>query len=137
MGRLVEADVAALFDLDGVVADTEGKNGLHNVTWNEALAQHGSSMDRISAEALKMMMGRRPPEIAAIMVEDLGLRVDPADLLQDKESRFAAGINTKLQPMRYAVEAVEGLATAKVPIPVVIVTSTNYARQAAERFGIS
>src|SRR5579864_6952760 len=106
MSRLVEA---VLWDLDGVLANTEGPDGLHNVAWNASLEKHGRYLRDISDSARMRMEGRRPLEIAGIMVADLGLEVDAEELLIEKTNIFSAKISTDLRPMPYARGVIRAL----------------------------
>lgn len=106
-------ELAVIFDLDGLLADTEP-------LWSESarvlLARRGRSYD----PGLKtLFMGRQPAEVARIMKEHYGLQGPVEELLAERldllEQLYATGPVT---PMPGAVELVAALEAEAVPMAV-------------------
>lgn len=116
---------AVLFDMDGILLDTEQ---IYTDVTREYVAQWGKTFDwSVKAE----MVGRPAIEAARYLVETLELPVAPEEYLQDRESHLLERM-ADARPMPGAVELVDALAAASVPIAVA--TSSNrtfFARKAS------
>jgi HAD superfamily hydrolase (TIGR01509 family) len=95
---------AVIFDLDGVVIQTEE-------IWDEVreayAAEHGARYD---AEAQRAMMGMSSLEWSAYMNEELGMPVEPVEISAEVVRRMEARYRERLPLIEGAVEAVERLA---------------------------
>lgn len=104
---------AVIFDLDGLLADTEP-------LWGESarllLARRGHTWD----PSLKpQFMGRHPLEVAGMLVRHYGLDDTPAALVEERLAILDRLYRTaRLQPMPGARALVAGLAAARVPMAV-------------------
>src|SRR5215203_6183086 len=74
MGLLDQA-THVLFDMDGVLLDTEP---LYTVAYDRVMAPYGASLDW---ETKSSMMGRAAPVSARLVIEKFGLPLTPEELL--------------------------------------------------------
>jgi len=105
--------LAVIFDLDGVLADTEP---LWSRSAELVLQRHGARFD----PGLKpRFMGRHPLEVAQIMVEHYSLQVAPEALLAERLA-ILRGIyaSAPIPAVTGARELVEALASQGVPMAV-------------------
>lgn len=105
-------DFAAIFDLDGLLADTEP-------TWTESsiilLGRRGKTYDY----SLKpKLMGRHPLEVLTLMAEYYGLDENPAQLLEERLEIIQELYRKKISPLPGAQELVRALHAAQVPMAV-------------------
>lgn len=128
MSRLVEA---VFLDFDGVMVDSEP---LHVAAWNTSLQAQGYSLSRLSTELQATMAGQKPIVIAEKMIDELELDMRPDELLAEKAVIFDRSVHTDLKLMPRVRSAVRSLYEARYPLA--IVTSTDYAVDVTERFGI-
>lgn len=84
---------AVVFDLDGLMFNTED---VFNLAGRELLRRRGKQMTH---EILSQMMGRRPHDAFAIMVELLDLTEPIDDLLDESRVIFEGLLNDHLAPM--------------------------------------
>lgn len=84
---------AVVFDLDGLMFNTED---VFNITGRELLRRRGKEM---SHELLARMMGRRPHEAFAAMIEMHRLTETYDELLQESQILFEELLPTHLAPM--------------------------------------
>lgn len=79
----------ALFDMDGLLLDTEACYSVAQVAVLEALGVDGA---RFTPQLKAKMMGRRALEAAAVLVQDLGLEgvVSPQGFVSRREAELAA-----------------------------------------------
>src|SRR5512140_2670310 len=100
--------LAVIFDLDGLLADTEP-------LWTESarrlLAQRGLAYD---AAIKAMTMGRHPIEVMGIYKERFGLEGEPAALAAERFDILRELYQTALRAMPGAVELVSALAAERV-----------------------
>lgn len=107
---------AVVFDLDGVIADTEQ-------VWDEVREQlvrerGGRWHERAQAD----MMGMSSPEWSAYMHDELGLAETPAEINDEVVRRMLARYRSGVPLLDGAVEAVERLADA---FPLAVASSSN------------
>lgn len=124
-------ELAVIFDLDGLLADTEP-------LWSESarilLERRGRSYD----SSLKtLFMGRQPAEVARIMKEHYSLRGPVEELLAERleilEQLYATGPVT---PMPGAVELVTTLEADEVPMAVASGSPGYLVRTVLETLGL-
>lgn len=98
-----------LFDQDGVLVDSEG-------AWDAArrgvVAEHGG---RWKDEATRAMMGMSAPEWSRYVRDELGVRLEPAEISDRVVARLLAGYSNELPLLPGAVEAVRRVA-ARWPV---------------------
>jgi len=87
---------AVIFDLDGVLADTEHMSSQADDT---VLARHGIWL---TEEEKIRAYGRRMEEIFGDVIRDRGLRIDVSKLVGEKDSTFEELIKGSLKPMQGA-----------------------------------
>jgi len=90
---------AVIFDLDGVLADSEG---IHILAWEEIAAEHGLPEDRLP---LHEWIGYPDSEIVKDVVREHGLSVTPEALLEHKRRVFRRLIGDNLKQIPGSVEA--------------------------------
>jgi beta-phosphoglucomutase len=94
---------AVIFDLDGVLADSEG---IHILAWEEIARQYSLPDDRLP---LHEWIGYPDSEIVEDVVREHGLAVMPEQLLEHKRRVFRGLIAEKLKPIAGSIEALSGL----------------------------
>lgn len=65
---------AALYDLDGLIVNSEP---LHGVASEKALNRYGRSLEELSGEIRASFYGKRVIDVAALVVDSLGLEIAP------------------------------------------------------------
>jgi HAD superfamily hydrolase (TIGR01509 family) len=83
--------VAVVFDLDGLMVDSEP---LAVWAWNQVLARFNQQMD---PETFQAILGLRVVDSARIVCERLGLPVSPEDALAERDRAFLEAVPTRLQ----------------------------------------
>jgi pseudouridine-5'-monophosphatase len=109
---------AVLFDMDGVLLDTER---FYTEVTQEYVSRYGKTFDW---SVKSLMVGRPAIEAARTLVEALDLPVEPEDYLRER----AAGLEARMpdaDPMPGAVELTRALAGAGVPIAVATSSPTH------------
>ncbi|HSU65975.1 MAG TPA: HAD family phosphatase [Tepidisphaeraceae bacterium] len=84
---------AVVFDMDGLMIDSE------KVYWSVGRAiarEHGKEVSDLT---LGKMMGRSPIKSVEIYIEDLGLNLSPAELLEYREKRVKEELKKGVDPM--------------------------------------
>lgn len=110
-------DIAAvIFDLDGVLVDSEG---VWNAARAEAARQHGG---RWPADAQRVMMGMSSTEWSAYMHEELGVKLSPQEISDLVVSLVADLYRRRLPLLPGAHEVVTGLASRW---PLALASSAN------------
>ncbi|MBN2551166.1 MAG: HAD family phosphatase [Spirochaetales bacterium] len=106
---------AVIFDLDGVLADSEG---LHILAWEEIAREY-----RLREELMPLQewVGCPDTEIVRDVVRDHGLSVSPEELLEHKRRIFRRLIAEQLKPVPGSIEALADLDS----IPVGLATSSS------------
>ncbi len=110
-----------LFDLDGLLLDTEP---LHGQAWAEAVAQFGASA---SSELLLRLRGRNKFDNASGLIEALQLPVSVEQLLAVQQPLARAKVR-KAQAMPGAEQLIRHLRAAGVPLAI----ATSSGREAVE-----
>lgn len=91
---------AVLFDLDGLLADSEP---LQTTAWHTYLAQHGHTL---TPSLIDRMFGLRLQESAELVRAELGLPFPVEQIMTARDEIFLQSLANTLQPMPYAREAV-------------------------------
>src|SRR5437867_2934798 len=89
-----------IFDLDGTLADTMP---VHYAAWVEITARYGLNFPE---DRFYSMGGVPTKKIAAMLVEEAGIAIDPAIVERDKEAAFVRGIDVPgaIQPIAAVIE---------------------------------
>jgi len=106
---------AVIFDLDGVLADSEG---LHILAWEEIAREYRLPEDRLP---LHDWIGYPDTEIVKDVVRDHGLSVTPEHLLEHKRRIFRRLIAEQLEAVRGSVQALSELKS----LPLGLATSSS------------
>jgi HAD superfamily hydrolase (TIGR01509 family) len=93
---------AVLFDLDGLLADTEK---LHLQAYKEMLGAHGIELRDAEYEEHWIRLGKGLREL----VQERGLAVDPVVLRKEKAARHAHLVATEAGPMPGALDLLKAL----------------------------
>jgi HAD superfamily hydrolase (TIGR01509 family) len=83
--------VAVVFDLDGLMVDSEP---LAEWAWNQVLARYSKKMD---PQTFREILGLRIAESARIVCERLELPVSPEEALAERDQAFLEAVPTRLQ----------------------------------------
>ncbi|MFN3336243.1 MAG: HAD family hydrolase, partial [Thermomicrobium sp.] len=97
-------------DLDGVLVDSES---LQLAAWERYLARFGRPLP---ADLLPRLFGRRLIDAARIIVDTLGLPVDPLCAARERDELFLASVPGNIQPMPGARELITELHARAVPL---------------------
>jgi beta-phosphoglucomutase len=111
----MQAIRGVIFDLDGVLADSEG---IHILAWEQIAREYRLPEDRLP---LHDWIGYADTEIVKDVVREHGLSVTPEDLLEQKRRIFRRLIAEQLEPIPGAVEALSELE----PLPLGLATSSS------------
>ena len=106
---------AVIFDLDGVLADSEG---IHILAWEEIAREYRLPEDRLP---LHDWIGYPDTEIVKEVVREHGLSVTPEQLLERKREIFRCLIAENLKPIPGSVEALSELDS----LPLGVATSSS------------
>jgi HAD superfamily hydrolase (TIGR01509 family) len=106
---------AVVFDLDGVLADSEG---IHILAWEEIAREYRLPEDRMP---LHDWIGYPDSEIVKDVVREYGLSISPEELLEHKRRVFRRLIAEQLKPIPGSVEALERLES----LPLGLATSSS------------
>jgi beta-phosphoglucomutase len=94
---------AVIFDLDGVLADSEGT---HFLAWKEIALEYGLPVDRL---LMHDWIGRSDREIVEEVVREHGLSVAPEHLLEHKRRVYRRLVTENLKPIPGSIEALSEL----------------------------
>ncbi|MET0495628.1 MAG: HAD family phosphatase [Actinoplanes sp.] len=121
---------AVVFDLDGVIIDTEE-------VWEEVrrgyAAEHGKEF---LPDTQTRMMGMSTPEWSAHLSEDVGVPRTPEEVAADVLGRMAERYRTALPLIPGSIEAVERIA-ARFPIALASSSARLLIRQVLETAGLT
>lgn len=101
----------AIFDCDGLLLDTER---IYSVATQHILDRFGKTF---SWELKAKMMGKRAPEAAALLVEELGIDLTPEQYLEERE-KLHQEMFPECKPLPGALELCRKLKKAGIPIAV-------------------
>lgn len=121
---------AVCFDLDGLMFNTE------HVFYESAdvlLQRRGLAMSRGAMDA---MLGRRPLESFQALIDFLGLKEGPAELLTESRVVFHELLLTKLQPMPGLFELLDLIEAVGLPKGVATSSPRDYLEHVFGRFNL-
>lgn len=121
---------AVVFDLDGLMFNTED---VFNQAGRELLRRRGKEM---TVELLSRMMGRRPHDAFAAMVETLGLAESIDELLAESKVIFEDLLPQRLAPMPGLFELLEHIETRTLPKGVATSSPRFYLENILGRFDL-
>jgi HAD superfamily hydrolase (TIGR01509 family) len=119
---------AVTFDLDGLMFNTEH---LFHLTGNELLRRRGKEMTR---ELLVQMMGRRPHEAFAAMIETHSLAETFEDLLLESKVIFDELLPEHLAPMPGLYELLDHIEARQLPKGVATSSPRSYMEEILGRY---
>jgi HAD superfamily hydrolase (TIGR01509 family) len=108
---------AVIFDLDGVLADSEG---IHILAWEEIALKFRLPEERLP---LHDWIGYPDTEIVKDVVREYGLSITPGELLEHKRKIFRRLIAERLHAIPGSVEALSSLGS----LPLGLATSSSRA----------
>ena len=127
----LEALEAVLFDLDGLLVDTEP---LWVRSADEVLRRRGATWDR---SLRQHVMGRHPREVARFMIDHYGLDCDAESLMEERlELQRELYQRHGVELLGGAQELVDGLLAARVPMAVASGSPTHLVRSCLEAVGL-
>ncbi|RLC77595.1 MAG: hypothetical protein DRJ03_17080, partial [Chloroflexi bacterium] len=103
MSLIVNLVAAVIFDMDGVIVDSEP---LHIESFNEIIAQYDAV---ITPDDFKPLVGRTQPEIFAAVKERFGIEESIESLMARKQERYLRLVETKIEAMPGLYELVDWL----------------------------
>lgn len=119
---------AVVFDLDGLMFNTEE---IFDRTGRELMRRRGGDM----TQALRsQMMGRRPHEAFAIMIEMMELTDSVEALMDESQQIFIAELETHLAPMPGLYEVLEAIDRRSLPKAVATSSPRDYMEGILQRF---
>jgi HAD superfamily hydrolase (TIGR01509 family) len=122
---------AVCFDLDGTMFNTEH---LFFEAGDTVLRKYDR---RMTLDVMDVIIGRRPMESFILLVDYLGIDVDPMHLLEISREAHHALISEKLAPMPGVVELLETLAARGIPCAVTTSSPRDYAETLVEQSGLT
>ena len=120
---------AAVFDLDGTLVDSETRS--HD-SWRHVFATRGIAPDD---SLIRAFVGRRGVDVRDLLAERVPGH-DPAELMAASSAHFHAPHQPPLGPLAGAVELVQRIAAAGVPLALVTSAGRRYAEQTLAELGI-
>jgi HAD superfamily hydrolase (TIGR01509 family) len=123
--------LAVVFDMDGLMVDTEP---LARQSWNMVLGDYGRELDEAT---YNQMVGLRRQESATLVIEALDLKVNPAELLEQKEHYYVEIMADGAPPMPGLHRLVGELADRGMPWAVATSSPRSNAQQVLQQLGLS
>ncbi len=121
---------AVVFDLDGLMFNTEE---IFDNTGCELMRRRGGEMTH---ELRSQMMGRRPHEAFAIMIEMMNLSDSVEQLLVESEQIFLVELESQLAPMPGLYEVLETIDRRSLPKAVATSSPRDYMEDILQRFDL-
>ena len=119
--QLVQSPPAVVFDLDGILANTED---LYDQAGEEVLRRRGKTYD---ADLRERVMGRPVVDAIKIMIESHSLTDTVDGLMAECGEMLARLIDSSLAPMPSAIALIDNLQSANIPIAVATSATAEYA----------
>jgi HAD superfamily hydrolase (TIGR01509 family) len=121
---------AVVFDLDGIIANTED---LYEQAGETVLSRRGKTYD---ADLREQIMGRPVVDALQIMIDCHSLPDTVDDLMRECTEALQQLIATSLAPMPGAVSLIDDLQAAKMPIAVATSATPEYADNVLTRLSL-
>ncbi len=122
---------AVVFDLDGLMADSEP---LAEWAWNQLLARYGQRLD---AETRREILGLRVIESAGVVCRRLDLPLTPQEAAAERERLFLDAITARLRPCAGLYPLLDELAARGLPLAVATSARREYALAEMEMLHIA
>lgn len=119
---------AVVFDLDGLMFNTED---VFDISGNELLQRRGL---RMTDEIRNAMLGRRPTEAIANMLQLTGIREEVDRLITESHEIFFGLVDEHLKPMQGLFELLDHLEEIDMPKAVATSSPRNYMQNILNRF---
>jgi HAD superfamily hydrolase (TIGR01509 family) len=130
MMKTNDALQAVVFDLDGVIANTED---LYEEASQIVLSRRGKTYDAVLRE---QMMGRPAIVALQLMIDCHSLPDAIEDLMSECKSILEAPMSASLAAMPGLEELLDTLQAAEIPLAVATSSTTAYADQVLSRLGV-
>lgn len=121
---------AVVFDLDGLMFNTED---LYQEVGAESLRRRGKTFDD---DLLNAIMGRRPAQALAIMIEWHNLDVTVEELAAESKEIFGPILDEKLAPMPGLLNLMAALDVAGIPKAVATSSGREFVENVMGRFDL-
>lgn len=121
---------AVVFDLDGLMFNTED---LYREVGTEVLRRRGKSLE---TDLLDAMMGRRPAQALAIMIEWHDLEASVEQLAAESKEIFVPILDAKLAPMPGLIDLLSALEAADIPKSVATSSGREFVENVMGRFDL-
>ena len=128
--QLVQSPPAVVFDLDGILANTED---LYDQAGEDVLRRRGKTYD---ADLRERVMGRPVVDAIKIMIESHSLTDTVDGLMAECGEMLARLIDSSLAPMPSAIALIDNLQSANIPIAVATSATAEYADNVLTRLGL-
>lgn len=122
---------AVLFDLDGLMADSEP---LARWAWNQSLAAYGHHLDD---EAYHAILGLRLSDSARVLCERFSLPVSPTQAAQERDRLFLEAVPTRLRARPGLYSLLDTLTERGLPLGVATSGHHRYVGLALQTLGIA
>lgn len=114
---------AVVFDLDGLIVDTEP---LARDAWNQVLVEYDQKLDD---DLFEQMIGLRLEDSANLVTKALGLAVDPVELSQKEQSNFRNILESGVETMPGLGTLLSSLDDYSLPWAVATSSGLAYAKK--------
>lgn len=122
---------AVLFDLDGLMADSEP---LARWAWDQTLAAYGHRLDD---QAYHAILGLRLSDSARVLCERFALPVSPAQAAQQRDRLFLEAVPTHLRARPGLYHLLDALTERSLPLGVATSGHRRYVSLALRTLGIA
>lgn len=126
-GRKIQA---AIFDLDGVLMDTEW---IAFRVWQEIASEHGGTLRE---EHFTPMIGLTAEETVEFVMQVSGAQLEPTAATAEMWERMIERINAGIEPMPGSVDLVRGLHQRGIPLAIASNALTHYILNALNGLGL-
>jgi pseudouridine 5'-phosphatase len=121
---------ALLFDMDGLMVDTEP---LARQSWERVAAAHGSTL---SDDLFNRMLGRRTVESARMVLDEIQLPLTLDELVERKTNEYLASLNSGVPAMPGLFALLDLLEARVIPWAVATSTPRPVAEIVLEKLGV-